>query len=71
MSFAASLKALGWSQSAFARLMGRNPRSVRRWASGDLPAPTEAVALLALMIETDCRPDELEILLVEINGHNQ
>lgn len=63
MTFAASLKALGWSQSAFARQMDRNPRSVRRWCAGDAEAPREAIALLALMQETECSPTELGELL--------
>ena len=63
VTFANSLRQLGWSQSAFARFMGRNPRSVRRWCAGDFPEPLEATALLAVMRAYEISPADLEELL--------
>lgn len=65
MTFAASLQALGWTQSAFARFMDRNPRSVRRWCSEGFPAPLEAEAVLVLMRRFDVTPDDLNALMQE------
>lgn len=40
----------GW-QSKLARHIDANPRTVRRWVSGDIPVPKVVIMYLELLIE--------------------
>lgn len=42
----------GW-QSKLARHIETNPRTVRRWASGDIPTPKVVIMYLRLLIKTN------------------
>jgi DNA-binding transcriptional regulator YiaG len=42
----AHLEKLGYSQRQFARVMSRDDREVRRWASGDEPVPEQIATWL-------------------------
>lgn len=48
-AFRAALAGLHMSQRAFARATNVNPRTVRRWASGESPVAPPAVALLHVL----------------------
>jgi DNA-binding transcriptional regulator YiaG len=48
-TFRATLQALNLSQQAFARLVGANPRTIRRWALGEQPVAAWAVVVLRLL----------------------
>jgi DNA-binding transcriptional regulator YiaG len=48
--FNETLLTLGLTQAGFARVVGINARTVRRWASGSSPVP-EMVATLLLALE--------------------
>lgn len=65
MTFATALRQLGWTQSAYAQFMDRNPRSVRRWCSGESPAPSESEALLLVMLAYGISVEDLERLMRE------
>ena len=58
--FRDTLLALGVSQQELAKLAGFNPRTVRRWALGELPVPTAVALVLRYWQETGRRPDELD-----------
>lgn len=51
------LNRLGLTQMAFARLVGTNPRTVRRWAAGDSPIRQEIVMLVERL-----RPNDPDVL---------
>ncbi|MGI4793090.1 MAG: helix-turn-helix domain-containing protein [Janthinobacterium lividum] len=40
------LTVLWWSQQQLARVLNKDPRQVRRWASGEYPMPVETAAWL-------------------------
>ena len=42
----AAIETLGTSQAALARLVGVNPRTMRRWIAGDSPIPRTAAILI-------------------------
>lgn len=48
---------LGLSQVGLGRFLGVDPRTVRRWAAGDLPVPRAVDMLLRLMIAYRIPPD--------------
>ncbi len=50
---------LGLTQVAAGEFLIGNPRTSRRWASGDSPVPRSVALLLRLMIEHDIKPDDL------------
>lgn len=64
-AFNEALRALGAGQTALARALGVNPRTVRRWALGEAPAPPYAVLVLTLlhMVRECCGPDAVAALL--------
>lgn len=39
LAFKAALDALHWNQRAFAAVIGKNEKTVRRWADGSYPVP--------------------------------
>lgn len=45
-AFKAALRGLHMAQTTFARAVGVNDRTVRRWASGESPVPPTVVVLL-------------------------
>lgn len=47
----AALSRLGYSQSAFARLVGVDARTVRRWLSGRQALPPQWVPLVLRLLE--------------------
>ena len=49
------------SQSAFARLIGVGNRTVRSWIADVFPVPKPVGYLVALMIRTKTKPDELKV----------
>ena len=49
LDFRTALARVGYSQRAFARLVGANERTVRRWTAGTLDVPTWVPVLLGLM----------------------
>lgn len=49
--FRASLDLMHMSQTAFARALGCNARTVRRWALGQTPVPSEVALILRLLAE--------------------
>jgi hypothetical protein len=61
--FGMALRKMNWRHTHYASIMHRNPRTVRRWASGAADVPKLTLALLALMHETQCSPTELGELL--------
>ncbi len=50
---------LGMSQVRAGEFLIGNPRTSRRWASGDSPVPRSVALLLRLMIEHDIRPEDV------------
>ncbi len=42
-----ALAALGWSTGQLAALVGRNPRTARRWLDGSRPVPEHILRFLA------------------------
>ena len=48
-AFRDALRTLHMSQQAFARAVGVNPRTVRRWASGESPIAPTVVPLLHVL----------------------
>ncbi len=50
---------LGMSQVRAGEFLIGNPRTSRRWASGDSPVPRSVALLLRLMIEHDIKPDDV------------
>lgn len=58
-AFSEALRGLGIGQTALARALGVNPRTVRRWALGEAPAPRYAVLVLTLLriLQESCGPE--------------
>ncbi len=50
---------LGLTQVAAGEFLIGNPRTSRRWASGESPVPRSVALLLRLMIEHDIKPDDV------------
>ena len=44
----AALQAAGWTGEGFAKVIGINPRTVRRWLGGDVDIPYAAWAVLCI-----------------------
>lgn len=58
--FKAAIYALGFErQSDCAELIGCQPRTVRKWISGELPVPRHIALLVRLMIKYQVKPEEL------------
>ncbi|QOG21364.1 hypothetical protein [Bradyrhizobium sp. SEMIA] len=55
----ATLIAIGFNQSSFARGLGTNARTVRSWVLGEYPVPTHIAALVRLMLQAKVTPDQL------------
>jgi hypothetical protein len=49
--FRICLEHLAWSQRGLAKLLQRDDRTVRRWATGDYEIPTDAAEWLAVLAE--------------------
>jgi hypothetical protein len=63
--FRVSLAALGLSQVKAARFLGRNPRTIRRYVSSELPVPRHIQITLNLMLKTGLKPGDLPPLASE------
>ena len=57
--FTAAIERLGLTQVAAAKMLGTNPRTVRRWVSGDASIPWAIFLIFWLIEEYDV--DHLEI----------
>ena len=57
--FQIALDRLGFTQVGFARQLEIGERSVRRWAAGQWPVPTEVAMLLNLMLDTKSTIEDL------------
>ncbi|MBR0879130.1 hypothetical protein ACVMGC_004795 [Bradyrhizobium barranii subsp. barranii] len=55
--FREALDLLPSSQNGFARFLKIDPRTVRRYSSGELPVPTNIAILMELMIRFDVTPE--------------
>ncbi|WP_155255464.1 helix-turn-helix transcriptional regulator [Bradyrhizobium elkanii] len=55
--FREALDLLQTSQNGFARFLNVDPRTIRRYASGELPEPTNIAILIELMIQFDVTPE--------------
>ena len=53
------LASLGINQSAFARWIGVDGRTVRLWLAGKWPVPLAVGYLVQLMVRTNTRPEDL------------
>ena len=51
-----AITALGTNQAALARLVGVNPRTMRRWIAGDSPIPRTAAILIQTKMAAILRP---------------
>ena len=60
--YAHAIEKLGLSQVKAAEFLGYDPRTSRRWISGDLAIPKVVAMLLELMIKTKTEPDKVEKL---------
>lgn len=49
------------SQSAFARLIGVGGRTVRGYIGGEFPVPKAIGYLVALMVKTKTKPEDLKL----------
>ena len=47
--FRVCLELLDWSQRGLAKLLGRDDRTVRRWATGDNEVPDDVAEWLAVL----------------------
>jgi hypothetical protein len=54
--YAEVIAKLGLSQVAAAEFLGYDPRTSRRWISGELPVPKVVAMLLELMVKTKFDP---------------
>jgi len=50
-TFRATLAALGYTQSGFAKIARVDARTVRKWASGDRAVPGPVVVLLEMLVK--------------------
>lgn len=57
-----AITSLGLSQVGAARLLGLDPRTSRRFASGEAPVPRAVALALRLMVEHGVALDEAEYL---------
>ena len=57
--FQRDIEHIGMSQVEAARFFLRNDRTVRRWASGDLPTPREVRIALWLMRKFNVKPEDV------------
>jgi hypothetical protein len=55
--YAQVIDKLGLSQVKAAKFLGHDPRTSRRWISGDLVIPKAVAMLLELMVKTKAKPD--------------
>lgn len=62
-----ALSDLGLNQSEFARMIGIDPRQVRRWVAGDTAVPGPVVVLVKLWLE---RP-ELVAVVKQLSGQRE
>jgi hypothetical protein len=58
--YAQLIEKLGLSQVKAAEFLGYDPRTSRRWISGDLAVPKVVAMLLELMIKTNVEPEKVE-----------
>jgi hypothetical protein len=58
--YAEVIEKLGLTQVAAAEFLGYDPRTSRRWVSGDLAVPKVVAMLLELMVKTKSVPDKVE-----------
>lgn len=58
-----TIAALGLNQSSAARLFGVDPRTSRRWASGDMPVPRAVELALRIMLTHGVTPSQAASLL--------
>lgn len=56
-AFREALAAIGMTQVAFAKKVGRNPRTIRRWALGERPIP-DHIPLVLELLERDQKRDQ-------------
>lgn len=61
--YRAAIAALGLSQVAAARLLGVDPRTSRKWATGERDIPEPAARMLRLMIAAKISPKRAAKLL--------
>jgi DNA-binding transcriptional regulator YiaG len=54
-----ALGIVGINQSAFARWIRKEDRTIRSWLSGKYPVPQEIAYLLKLLIRTGLRPEDI------------
>lgn len=66
--FRAALAALGLSQVGAAHLLGYDPRTARRWASGELVVPKVVALALALMVHKKVSVASAERLVEDRQG---
>jgi DNA-binding transcriptional regulator YiaG len=59
-AFEKAIAKLGFSQSAFARQIAVNDRTVRSWINGRFPVPRVVAQLVNLMIETEATAENLK-----------
>ena len=60
--YAQLIEKLGLSQVKAAEFLGYDPRTSRRWISGDLVIPKVVARLLELMVRTKVKPEQVEKL---------
>jgi hypothetical protein len=57
--FSFALGVVRINQSAFARWIHKDGRTIRSWVSGDYPVPHEIAYLLKLLIRTNTKPEDI------------
>ena len=57
-----AIQALGLSQVAAGRWLDVDPRTSRRWASGDVPVPESVAKLLRLAVARGLTPETIDRL---------
>ena len=60
--YAQVIEKLGLSQVKTAEFLGYDPRTSRRWISGDLAIPKVVAMLLELMVRAKVKPEKVEKL---------
>jgi hypothetical protein len=58
--YAEVIDKLGLSQVGAAKFLGYDPRTSRRWISGDMDVPKVVAMLLELMVKTKSEPERVE-----------
>lgn len=61
--YAKVIAKLGLSQVGAAEFLGYDPRTSRRWISGDLEVPKVVAMLLEFMVRKRAKPGEVEGLI--------